>query len=154
MTERASQVLLSTHWSPATAAQLCYDLAAAAYPNGAPWRLATFTADMAMPQATYHILTVADRPIGFVSLTVVLDEVEITNVAIHPDFQRQGWAYYLLQQVLAPLPGADQVFLEVRASNVAAQKLYQRCGFQELSTRSAYYQNPREDALIMRKIIK
>lgn len=154
MTERVGQVLTSTHWSATTAAKLCYDLAAAAYPHGAPWRLATFIADMEMPQADYRVLMVNDRPIGFVSLTVVLDEVEITNVAIHPDFQRQGWAYYLLQQVLTSLPSANQVFLEVRASNSAAQQLYQRCGFQKISTRSAYYQNPREDALIMRKIIK
>ncbi|AVK61931.1 ribosomal-protein-alanine N-acetyltransferase [Lactobacillus sp. CBA3605] len=152
MTER--QLIASSVYATESAvAKLCYELAQLAYPQGAPWRLATFAADLAMPQSLYQLLVVRGQPIGFISLTIVLDEVEITNVAIVPAYQGQGHATFMLQTVLRQLPIASQVFLEVRDSNHTAQRLYARCGFSKLSTRKAYYQQPREDALIMRKII-
>ena len=82
----------------------------------------------------------------------MLDETEVTNVAIDPAYQRQGHARWLLTQCLAQL-SAGTVFLEVRAHNIAAQRLYQQVGFEQIATRKAYYQDPDEDAWIMRKII-
>lgn len=84
------QLVKSDSWSGMPVAQVCYELAAAAYPEGAPWRLATFAADLALPQSCYQLLVWQQRPIGFISRTTVLDETEITNVAVQPAFQRQG----------------------------------------------------------------
>ncbi|CAM3183868.1 ribosomal protein S18-alanine N-acetyltransferase [Lactiplantibacillus plajomi] len=133
--------------------KLCYQLATVAYPNGAPWRQATFIADVDMPQAHYDVILVRERPVGFISHTVVLDEAEVTNVAVHPDFQHQGLAGRLLNGCFEQLSPGDQLFLEVRSSNVAAQHLYLKCGFERIATRKNYYHSPLEDALIMRKII-
>ncbi|KLD61502.1 hypothetical protein WP50_01770 [Lactiplantibacillus plantarum] len=79
-------------------------------------------------------------------------ETEITNIAIDPAYQRQGHARWLLTACLAQL-SAGSVFLEVRASNLAAQRLYQQCGFDQIATRKEYYHDPEEDAWIMRKMI-
>lgn len=133
--------------------KLCYQLANAAYPNGAPWQQTTFIADVEMPQAHYDVILVRNRPVGFISHTLVLDEAEITNVAVHPDFQHQGLAGRLLNGCFEQLSLGDQLFLEVRSSNVAAQHLYLKCGFEHIATRKNYYHSPLEDALIMRKII-
>ncbi|BDZ30073.1 ribosomal protein S18-alanine N-acetyltransferase [Lactiplantibacillus sp. WILCCON 0030] len=148
------ELVASPAWSTEWVAQACYDLAAAAYPGGAPWRLATFAADLALPQSRYQLLVLRQRPIGFISLTTVLDETEVTNVAVHPDYQRHGYARQMLETVFAQLTAADKLFLEVRTSNVAARGLYEQCGFEKISVRQNYYQHPREDAIIMRKIIE
>jgi len=151
MTDR--QLVTVTDQTVPAMAQVCYELADAAYPGGSPWQLATFKADMALTTATYNLLRWQGQLIGFISHSTVLDESEITNVAIAPAYQRQGHAQWLLMACLGQLP-AGQVFLEVRASNVGAQQLYQRCGFQQLTLRSGYYHDPGEDAWIMRKIIE
>jgi len=148
------QLVKSGAWSGTPVAQVCYELAAAAYPEGAPWRLATFAADLALPQSCYQLLVWQQRPIGFISCTTVLDETEITNVAVQPAFQRQGYARLMLQQTFAQLMTNTKLFLEVRRSNEPARHLYEQCGFEQISTRRNYYQHPREDALIMRKFIK
>lgn len=148
------QFIKDVDWTGVPVAQVCYELAAAAYPEGAPWRLATFAADLALPQSCYQLLVREQQPIGFISQTTVLDETEITNVAVLPAFQRHGYARLMLQRTFAQLMPTTKCFLEVRRSNTPAQKLYEQCGFEQISTRKNYYQHPSEDALIMRKIIK
>jgi len=147
------QLVAGATISPVDLAKLCYQLADQAYPQGAPWRQVTFAADIATPQAVYNVLIVDQHPIGFISLTTVLDETEVTNIAILPAFQHQGQAQWLLTTVLAQLDRPGKVFLEVRQSNQAARRLYDRCGFEPISVRRAYYHDPTEDALIMRKIM-
>ncbi|RRK11816.1 ribosomal-protein-alanine N-acetyltransferase [Lactiplantibacillus garii] len=151
MTE--GQLVSGTSGEPKQLAATCYQLAAVAYPNGAPWRQATFQADIEAPQTRYDLLLLGGHPVGFASWTVVLDQVELTNLAVHPDFRRQGLAEQLLNAGLTRLKISDQVFLEVRQSNVAAQRLYLKAGFGQIATRKRYYHDPTEDAWIMRKII-
>lgn len=143
----------STEWPADLVAQTCYEIAASAYPGGAPWRLETFGADLALPQSCYQVL-VLQQPIGFISWTTVLDETEITNIAVCPTSQRHGYARLMLENCFRQLALADKLFLEVRQSNQAARKLYEQCGFKQISVRQNYYQQPREDAIIMRKFIK
>ena len=75
-------------------------------------------------------------------------ELEIKNIAIHPDFQGQGLASFLLTEVST---FSGTLFLEVRKSNLAAQKCYEKFGFKIYHTRKNYYDKPLEDALLMRK---
>ena len=75
------------------------------------------------------------------------------NVAVHPDFRRQGIAEALVNGLVEHLKtmGSHCLTLEVRASNVPAISLYEKLGFSEIGRRKNYYRNPREDALILRK---
>ena len=82
----------------------------------------------------------------------VLDEAELLLIATHPQHLRQGHAEALLKQTFQKLT-VKTIFLEVRESNQAAKQLYKKLGFLEISTRKAYYQNPIENASILKKII-
>lgn len=74
-------------------------------------------------------------------------EREILNVAVASEFRRQGIATALLRHEL----GHRAVyFLEVRESNLAAQKLYRKLGFQEIGRRPNYYDSPQETAIVMK----
>ena len=139
MTER--QLVTASDLPAEQVAQICYQLATKAYAQGSPWRQATFASDVSLPPAHYALLRWQGAFVGFISRSTVLDETEITNVAIDPAYQRQGHARWLLTQCLAQL-SAGTVFLEVRAHNIAAQRLYQQVGFEQLATRKAYYQDP------------
>ena len=89
--------------------------------------------------------------IGFCSCWCVLDEVHINNLAVLPEHRRSGVASALLERVLrdGAARGASRATLEVRRSNVAALKLYERFGFTVSGVRRGYYTNPDEDALIL-----
>jgi ribosomal-protein-alanine N-acetyltransferase len=76
----------------------------------------------------------------------------VLNLAVAPELRRQGIGRMLLRAGLAAFAarGAEEVFLEVRQSNAAAQQLYQELGFQAVGLRRGYYRNPRESALVLR----
>lgn len=83
-----------------------------------------------------------------VSRTLAAGESEILNLAVAPEHRRQGVARGLVQASLRGVKG--DVFLEVRASNKAAQKFYKSLGFQVVSVRSEYYSSPVETAIVMK----
>jgi ribosomal-protein-alanine N-acetyltransferase len=91
------------------------------------------------------------RLIGLIYGMVVIDEFQIDNLAVDENFRRNGVGSALLDAALerAKGLGADQAILEVRDSNLRAQRLYLKCGFATLSRRTAYYSDPVEDALIL-----
>jgi ribosomal-protein-alanine N-acetyltransferase len=88
---------------------------------------------------------------GFLLFRTVGQEMEILNVAVLPDFRRERIASNLWNSALeiAKRRGITRAYLEVRESNHIAQKFYLRHGFSVSGRRSNYYDNPREDALIM-----
>lgn len=92
--------------------------------------------------------------LGFVIAKVITDHWEILQIVIHPDYQRQGLAARLLQFVIneARKMQIKKIQLEVRRSNHAAQSLYRRLGFAEVSIRKKYYSNG-EDAVLMDLLI-
>lgn len=75
------------------------------------------------------------------------------NVAVHPDYRRQGIARLLVTELVAALAkkGVSSLALEVRASNAPAISLYEQLGFIQVGRRPNYYRNPKEDAYILRK---
>lgn len=89
--------------------------------------------------------------VGFCAFWLVVDEIHINNVALRPTFRGQGIGTALLQRVLAEARslGARRATLEVRASNTAARRLYERMGFYVAGTRRNYYTHPVDDALIL-----
>jgi ribosomal-protein-alanine N-acetyltransferase len=84
---------------------------------------------------------------------LVSDELHINNLAVHPRWRQRGIARELLTTALrrGRDAGARSAFLEVRASNAAAQGLYRQFAFESIGVRSRYYTHPVEDAVIMRR---
>ena len=91
------------------------------------------------------------RVVGYAGLQVVLDEGYITNIAVRPEYRRQGIAGKLLQVFLdfGQANGLAFLTLEVRASNYDAIALYGSRGFRSVGRRRNYYEHPKEDAIIM-----
>ena len=91
------------------------------------------------------------RVAGFAAFHRIIDEAELFNMAVDPDFRRQGAARALLVEARERLltAGAKRVYLEVRQSNKPAQALYYSLGFAIHSLRKDYYRDPPEDALVL-----
>ena len=90
---------------------------------------------------------------GYIGSQTVMGETDMMNVAVHPNYRRQGIAEALVTALVENLKerGSHCLMLEVRASNAPAIGLYQKMGFTEVGRRNNYYRNPKEDALILRK---
>jgi ribosomal-protein-alanine N-acetyltransferase len=82
---------------------------------------------------------------------VMADEAEILKLTVVKKERRKGVGYYLLDFVLnyCRTKGVKNCYLELRASNTAARKLYEKQGFFIAGTRKGYYENPNEDAILM-----
>jgi ribosomal-protein-alanine N-acetyltransferase len=118
-----------------------------------PWTREMYTWEL-QNRAVCHIYvvrTAAHLVAAFCAFWLVVDEIHINNLAVLPALRGRGVGTELLRHVLAEARrlGARRATLEVRASNVGAQRLYERLGFVPAGTRSAYYSNPVEDAVIL-----
>ena len=101
------------------------------------------------------IMAVYDKEIiGYISFSYIFD-IEIESVLVKSSYQRQGIGTLLLNQIFkfAKENKINNVFLEVRKSNIGAISLYRKLGFSNISIRKKYYENA-EDALILKKEIK
>ena len=94
----------------------------------------------------------ASVPQGFLVARHIAPEWELENIAVTPSARRKGIGKCLLDALLkqAQETNSDAVFLEVRASNVAARHFYEKAGFQAIGLRTSYYTNPTEDAVLYR----
>ena len=118
-----------------------------------PWTLKQFEDAVTAYQST--VIEVQGQVAGFCILQPVLDEANLLLMAIDPAQQGQGLGYQLLEASVAMLKNNPvQIFLEVRESNQAAIKLYEKSGFHQIDLRKNYYPNSngsREHAIIMVK---
>jgi ribosomal-protein-alanine N-acetyltransferase len=114
-----------------------------ASPEAAQWNAADYL------QYDFRVSVCRIRVAGFlVSRALTEGETELLNLAVAPEFRRRGVARMLVESLLAESPGV--VYLEVRESNWAARKFYNRMGFQEVSSRLGYYQAAPEAAIVMK----
>ncbi|MDG6120280.1 ribosomal protein S18-alanine N-acetyltransferase [Lactococcus formosensis] len=97
----------------------------------------------------YFLAEVDDEVVGFLAIQVVMEEMEITNLAVKPEFRSKKIASALMEQINN---FSGTLFLEVRKSNKLAQNLYKKYNFEAFYTRKNYYSHPTEDAILMRKI--
>ena len=119
-----------------------------------PWSRAFFEKELATPFARL-VVTVEEavpRPqvIGYTCRWRVTDEVHLLNVAVHPERRGLGHGRALVAAVVgeAEAARARVVYLEVRAGNVIARRLYRQLGFKDLGVRRGYY-GPGQDAIVM-----
>ncbi len=117
-----------------------------------PWSEASFREALASPWTFGLIAESARRAAGYLIAREVAGTGEVLNLAVAPEFRRRGIGGALLEAGLAALRRrrVDEVFLEVRESNISAQALYIGYGFRPVGQRAAYYRNPKEDALVLR----
>ena len=118
-----------------------------------PWSENSVASELQNPLAYWLVALDGDRLMGYVGSQTVVGETDMMNVAVHPDYRRQGVAESLILALVEGLKGKEShcLTLEVRASNTPAIALYQKLGFQQVGLRKNYYRNPKEDALILRK---
>lgn len=92
---------------------------------------------------------------GYIVFSSVLDEGSVDNIAVSPAFRRRGAAEQLLSDAIrrAGETGLAFITLEVRASNAPAIALYEKHGFCEVGRRRGYYEKPKEDAILMTKVL-
>jgi len=120
--------------------------------NHRPWSASLFLGELRMPTTRCYVVALErHRVIGFGGLMITGDEGHITNVAVHPDHRRRHLAARMLLVMFRDAigRGVNDLTLEVRMSNHAAQELYRRFGFAPGGIRRNYYADVKEDGLIM-----
>jgi ribosomal-protein-alanine N-acetyltransferase len=123
------------------------------------WDEAAFATLLASPGVAASLALAADEtPVGFLLTRAVADEAEILTIGVLPSLRGRGAARALLADGLSRLgaSGVRTVWLEVAASNAAAQALYARFGFHSTGRRLGYYEaagGAREDALLLRRVL-
>ena len=121
-----------------------------------PWSRSSFEKELR--DNSYACYLVAEtgeegKVVGYTGCWVLFDEAHITTLAVHPAYRRSGIGSMLLTSLLelAESRGAQQVFLEVRDSNMSARRLYAEFGFEIKGIRKKYYHD--EDALVMMRFL-
>lgn len=117
-----------------------------------PWPANAFRHELTQNRnARYIVARVGDRVAGYAGLWLMVDEAHITTFAVHPDMRRRRIGERMLQRLfeIAEEMKAEWLTLEVRVSNLAAQRLYEKYGFRRAGVRRRYYSDNGEDALIM-----
>lgn len=101
--------------------------------------------------AHYYVVEKNGKIIGFCGVWIVIDEAQITNIAILPDYRGQNYGVGLFQYIINQVitNGVKRLSLEVRVSNIIAQKLYRKFGLKPAGIRKNYYTDNNEDAIVM-----
>jgi ribosomal-protein-alanine N-acetyltransferase len=118
-----------------------------------PWSPQSFDAFLARETARTFVACRGEVVLGYAIIAWVLDEAELANIAVRPSERRHGTGAALLDRALGDLAamGIGTVHLEVRGANAGAQTLYASRGFAPVGRRAGYYDNPVDDAILMRK---
>lgn len=130
-----------------------YEIESRAYSN--PWPKDAFKRELKLPFSRILVARNNERfgPVlfGYMVLWVIRGEAHVLNLAVHPEHRRQGIGANLLQAGIdvAREQAAEIVYLEVRTGNLGAQGLYASFGFKQVGVRPRYYEDNREDALVM-----
>ncbi|MYL66083.1 ribosomal-protein-alanine N-acetyltransferase [Bacillus hwajinpoensis] len=117
-----------------------------------PWSRSAFYNEIVINHfATYLLLEVGEEVAGYCGVWVIIDEAHITNIALHPEYRGLKLGEALLNKAIhfTKSRGALKITLEVRVSNIVAQNLYRKFGFEEGGIRKNYYTDNQEDALVM-----
>jgi [ribosomal protein S18]-alanine N-acetyltransferase len=121
-----------------------------------PWGEATFRGLLRRSDAELLVAEAAGMLIGYAACWFVVDQGELGNVAVARAWRHRGIGARLVAAAIARAAtrGVRELFLEVRPSNVTAQRLYERFGFEPVGRRRNYYVAPSEDAIVMRRLIQ
>jgi ribosomal-protein-alanine N-acetyltransferase len=116
-----------------------------------PWSSNIFYLELEKESfAWYRVLEYRDRLVGYGGYWRIKNEAHLVTFAIHPSFRKKGLGTRLLEYLLkdAQDKSLDTITLEVRHSNMIAQRFYERSGFKKIAIRSHYYSDTDEDAIV------
>ena len=116
-----------------------------------PWSEKSVASELENPLSCWLVALDGETVAGYVGSQTVLDETDMMNIAVHPDFRRQGIARALIAELTAKAGENKLAFvtLEVRESNAPAIALYTGAGFAPVGKRKNFYSNPTENAVLM-----
>lgn len=117
------------------------------------WDRESFKNELQNGLARYVVAVIDNVPVGFGGMWLIIDEGHITNIGVHPEYRGIGIGDKILSSLISICEEENicSMTLEVRASNYIAQNLYKKYGFVGEGIRKAYYEDNKEDALIMWK---
>lgn len=118
-----------------------------------PWSEKSVASELQNPLSLWLVAMEGEALAGYVGSQSVMGESDVMNVAVAPQFRRQGIGQALINTLVQELvqKGNYALSLEVRVSNEPARAFYAKLGFTQAGRRPNYYRNPKEDALILRK---
>lgn len=118
-----------------------------------PWSEQSFRNELTNTFATYIVAKKDDKIIGYGGMWIIIDEGHITNIAVLPEYRKQGVGDAILSKLISLCneKRVKAMTLEVRESNIAAHKLYEKHGFKTEGIRPRYYEDNGEAALLMWK---
>lgn len=118
-----------------------------------PWSVKSITSELNNPLSLWLVAVDGQKLAGYVGSQSVLGWADMMNIAVAPEYRRQGIGERLIIELIQKLQEnrVTCLTLEVRASNDPAIGLYEKMGFSQVGRRPNYYHNPKEDALILRK---
>lgn len=121
-----------------------------------PWSENAFLSELEKADSYCFVALTDDEIIGYAVMSTVLDEGDLLIIAVDENHRRQGVAKELFGQLLevAYKKSLSFITLEVRASNHSATALYLSLGFEKVAVRKDYYNQPKEDAVLMTKYLK
>ena len=120
-----------------------------------PWSEQSVASELGNPLSLWLVAEENGAVLGYIGSQTVMDESDMMNVAVHPDYRRRGIGQALVLTLAQRLKekGSRSLALEVRTSNAPAIALYEKLGFTRAGLRKNYYRNPKEDAYILKKAL-
>lgn len=116
-----------------------------------PWSKQSLKESLEQPSYRFLVAEKEGQVIGYMGVMIVLDEADVTNVAVTSSYRHQGIGKALVSHMLnvCKQQGVTAMTLEVRESNKTAIRLYEKMGFASVGKRKNFYEKPAEDAVIM-----
>ena len=118
-----------------------------------PWSEKSLEDMQKSPHTLYLVAETEGEIVGYCGAQIVLDEGEILRIAVKESWRKQKIGTALLEQTFACTPEVTMWNLEVREHSTPAIGLYRKMGFEDIGRRKGYYSDPREDAILMQRII-
>lgn len=118
-----------------------------------PWSEKSIASELDNPLSLWLTALDGKKVAGYIGSQTVLGESDMMNLAVSPEYRRQGVGRALVTALIDRLrqTGSHSITLEVRESNLPACQLYESLGFTQVGLRRGYYEKPREDARILKK---
>jgi len=123
-----------------------------------PWSDSTFRGEIQNTSVSFPLVVVrrpGDEVVAYIIFWQIRDDVQVNNVAVHPDYRGLGLGETMMRYAIARVrvAGATFMTLEVRQSNIPAMTLYRKLGFEVMGMRKNYYTKPDEDACVMALVL-